>query len=81
MIIKRAGNIEGCHRYIYLAICSKARKDGYELHAQEFHIDFLICAVAFRLKSEIFTTDNDFSYYEITYTNTAIQNVKAAKNN
>ncbi len=31
---------------------------------QGSHIDFLICAVAFRLKSEIFTTDNDFSYYE-----------------
>jgi len=30
---------------------------------QGSHIDFLICAVAFRLKSEIFTTDNDFSYY------------------
>jgi len=32
--------------------------------AQGSHIDFLICAVAFRLKSEIFTTDNDFSCYE-----------------
>ncbi len=31
---------------------------------QGSHIDFLICAVAFRLKSEIFTTDNDFSHYE-----------------
>jgi len=31
---------------------------------QGSHTDFLICAVAFRLKSEIFTTDNDFSYYE-----------------
>ncbi len=30
---------------------------------QGSHIDFLICAVAFRLKSEIFTTDKDFSYY------------------
>ena len=30
---------------------------------QGSHIDFLICAVAFRLKSEIFTTDNDFSFY------------------
>ncbi len=30
---------------------------------QGSHVDFLICAVAFRLKSEIFTTDNDFSYY------------------
>ncbi len=31
---------------------------------QGSHIDFLICAVAFRLESEILTTDNDFSYYE-----------------
>jgi predicted nucleic acid-binding protein len=26
-------------------------------------VDFLICSVAHRLKAEIFTTDNDFSYY------------------
>lgn len=31
---------------------------------QGSHIDFLICAVAFRLKLEIFTTDNNFFYYK-----------------
>ncbi|MCF6255411.1 MAG: PIN domain-containing protein [Gammaproteobacteria bacterium] len=31
---------------------------------QGSHVDFLICAVAFRLKSEIFTTDKDFSHYK-----------------
>ncbi|MCF6225963.1 MAG: PIN domain-containing protein [Xanthomonadales bacterium] len=30
---------------------------------QGSHIDFLICAVAYRLKSAIFTTDKDFSYF------------------
>lgn len=30
---------------------------------QGSHIDFLICAVAYRLKANIFTTDNDFKYY------------------
>ncbi len=30
---------------------------------QGSHIDFLICAVADRLKSEIFTTDKDFNHY------------------
>jgi len=30
---------------------------------QGSHIDFLICAVAYRLKSEILTTDKDFSYF------------------
>jgi predicted nucleic acid-binding protein len=31
---------------------------------QGSHIDFLICAVAHRLKFKIFTTDNDFSLYK-----------------
>lgn len=31
---------------------------------QGSHIDFLICAVAVRLKLKIFTTDNDFKLYE-----------------
>lgn len=30
---------------------------------QGSHIDFLICAVAVRLKLHIFTTDKDFKYY------------------
>ncbi len=46
--------------YVQAAIFSNiCRSKG----VQGSHIDFLICAVAFRLKSEIFTTDNDFSYY------------------
>ena len=46
--------------YVQAAIFSNAcRSKG----VQGSHIDFLICAVAFRLNSEIFTTDNDFSYY------------------
>jgi len=46
--------------YVQAAIFSNTcRSKG----VQGSHIDFLICAVAFRLKSEIFTTDNDFSYY------------------
>ncbi len=36
------------------------RKKG----VQGSHIDFLICSVAYRLKSQIFTTDNDFGYYQ-----------------
>lgn len=31
---------------------------------QGSHIDFLICAVACRLKFKIFTTDNDFYHYK-----------------
>jgi len=47
--------------YVQAAIFSNTcRSKGI----QGSHIDFLICAVAFRLKLEIFTTDNDFSYYE-----------------
>jgi predicted nucleic acid-binding protein len=47
--------------YVQAAVFSNAcRLKG----VQGSHIDFLICAVAFRLKSEIFTTDNDFSYFE-----------------
>ena len=30
---------------------------------QGSHIDFLICAVAYRLKISIFTCDKDFNYY------------------
>jgi predicted nucleic acid-binding protein len=46
--------------YVQAAIFSNAcRSKG----VQGSHIDFLICAVAFRLNSKIFTTDNDFSYY------------------
>jgi len=46
--------------YVQAAIFSNTcRSKG----VQGSHNDFLICAVAFRLKSEIFTTDNDFSYY------------------
>ena len=36
------------------------RKNGL----QGSHIDFLICAVAYRLQISIFTTDKDFSYYQ-----------------
>lgn len=36
------------------------RKNGI----QGSHIDFLICSVACRLKSQIFTTDKDFGYYQ-----------------
>jgi len=36
------------------------RKNGI----QGSHIDFLICAVAYRLQSQIFTTDKDFGYYQ-----------------
>ncbi len=36
------------------------RKNG----VQGSHIDFLICSVAYRLKSQIFTTDKDFGYYQ-----------------
>lgn len=35
------------------------RKNGI----QGSHIDFLICAVAIRLKMKIYTNDNDFSHY------------------
>ena len=31
---------------------------------QGSHIDFLICAVAYRQKAAIFTTDKDFAYYQ-----------------
>lgn len=40
----------------YSNIC---RKKGI----QGSHVDFLICAVANRLKMSIYTTDKDFSYY------------------
>jgi len=47
--------------YVQAAIFSNTcRSKG----VQGSHIDFLICSAAFRLKSEIFTTDNDFYYYE-----------------
>lgn len=36
------------------------RKNG----VQGSHIDFLICAVAYRLQAQIFTTDNDFGQYQ-----------------
>ncbi|MEA3466265.1 MAG: PIN domain-containing protein [Thermodesulfobacteriota bacterium] len=36
------------------------RKNGI----QGSHIDFLICSVAHRLQSKIFTTDNDFGHYQ-----------------
>ena len=36
------------------------RKHG----VQGSHIDFLICAVAYRQKAAIFTTDKDFAYYQ-----------------
>lgn len=31
---------------------------------QGSHIDFLICSVAYRIESEIFTTDKDFTHYK-----------------
>jgi len=31
---------------------------------QGSHIDFLICAVSIRLEAEIFTSDQDFSFYQ-----------------
>jgi len=31
---------------------------------QGSHIDYLICAVAYRVKAKIFTTDQDFVYYK-----------------
>jgi len=31
---------------------------------QGSHTDFLICSVAYRLKAQIFTTDNDFGCYQ-----------------
>lgn len=39
---------------------SECRKKGI----QGSHIDFLICAVANRIDSPIFTTDQDFGYYQ-----------------
>ncbi len=46
--------------YVQAAIYSNTcRMNG----VQGSHVDFLICAVAFRLKSEIFTTDKDFTHY------------------
>jgi len=36
------------------------RKKG----VQGSHADFLICATAYRLKAQIFTTDNDFAHYQ-----------------
>jgi len=39
--------------------CNKCRQKGI----QGSHIDFLICAVAGRLDTPIFTTDKDFSQY------------------
>ena len=36
------------------------RKNG----VQGSHIDFLICAVAYRLQAHIFTTDKDFGHYQ-----------------
>jgi hypothetical protein len=47
--------------YVQAAIFSNTcRSKG----VQGSHVDFLICAVAFRLKSEIFTTDKDFFHYK-----------------
>ncbi len=31
---------------------------------QGSHTDFIICSVAHRVQAQIFTTDNDFGYYE-----------------
>lgn len=46
--------------YIQAAVFSNlCRSKG----VQGSHIDFLICAVAYRLRAEIFTTDNDFVHY------------------
>lgn len=39
---------------------NECRKKGI----QGSHIDFLICSVASRLDSEIFTTDKDFEHYK-----------------
>ena len=36
------------------------RKNG----VQGSHVDFLICSVAYRLKTQIFTTDKDFVHYQ-----------------
>ena len=36
------------------------RKNG----VQGSHIDFLICSVAYRLQSHIFTSDKDFTHYQ-----------------
>ncbi len=41
-------------------ISNICRKKGI----QGSHIDFLICAVAVRLRVDIFTTDKDFEYYQ-----------------
>ena len=47
--------------YIQAAMFSNVcRKNG----VQGSHIDFLICAVAFRLQVQIFTTNNDFRHYQ-----------------
>ena len=40
--------------------CNKCRKKG----VQGSHIDFLICAVAKRLRIPVFTSDKDFSLYQ-----------------
>ena len=46
--------------YVQAAIFSNTcRAKG----VQGSHIDFLICSVAFRLNTEIFTTDKDFFHY------------------
>jgi len=41
-------------------MCNQCRKKGI----QGSHIDFLICAVAKRLDTPIFTTDKDFIHYK-----------------
>jgi len=41
-------------------LCNKCRKNGI----QGSHIDFLICAVAKRLRVPVFTTDKDFSHFQ-----------------
>ena len=47
--------------YIQAALFSNiCRQKGI----QGSHTDFFICAVAFRLKVEIFTTDKDFDLYQ-----------------
>ena len=41
------------------AFSNRCRSKG----VQGSHIDFLICAIAVRLKIKIYTTDKDFSFY------------------
>jgi predicted nucleic acid-binding protein len=44
---------------------NRCRKKGI----QGSHVDFLICAVANRINSPIFTTDNDFDHYQKVISN------------